>query len=79
MMAVSAKRMASVAPRSMPAGLSQITQSNICLSEFMHARDAFFGQRVLVAGLRGGEECELFEALVADERLRELGDHLASR
>jgi hypothetical protein len=48
----SANRMASVAPRSMPAGLSQITQSNLVRSSCDHATDAVLGQRVLVAGLR---------------------------
>ena len=35
MTAASAKRIASVAPRSMPAGLSQITQSNLSRSSLM--------------------------------------------
>ena len=35
MTAASANRMASVAPRSMPAGLSQITQSNFARSSLM--------------------------------------------
>src|SRR6266536_1202565 len=70
-MAMSAWRMASWAPRSMPAGLSQITQSKAERAD--HVLDAFFGERVLVAGLRRREEMERVEALVADQRLAELG------
>ena len=56
MIAVSANRMASVAPRSMPAGLSQITQSNFARSSLITRCDAFLGQRVLVARLRGWQQ-----------------------
>ena len=54
--ATSAWRMASMAPRSMPAGLSQMTQSNFSRSSSMTRLDAFRGQRVLVAGLRGRQQ-----------------------
>ena len=42
----------------------------------MMLADALVGQRVLVAGLRGGQQPERVEALVADQRLLELGDAL---
>ena len=54
--ATSAWRMASVAPRSMPAGLSQITQSNFSRELGHDPGDALLGQRVLVARLRGGQQ-----------------------
>ena len=38
------------------------------------AGDAVFGERVLVAGLRGRQQIEIFQPLVANERLRQLGD-----
>jgi len=41
-----------------------------------HAGDAFLGQRVLVAGLRGRKQVERVEAFVADQRLGQLGDAL---
>ena len=72
MTAASAKRMASVAPRSMPAGLSQITQSNLPRSSLMTLATPDLGQRILVAGLRGRQQPQGLDALVADERLREL-------
>jgi hypothetical protein len=38
--------------------------------EFLeHLLDAFFGQRVLVAGLRGGQDEEVVAVLVLDQRL----------
>ena len=60
----------------MPAGLSQITQSNLVAQIVDDALDALIGQRILVAGLRGGKQPQVLEALVADQRLRELGDAL---
>ena len=71
--ATSAWRMASVAPRSMPAGLSQITQSNFSAQLAHHPGDALLGERVLVARLRGRQDRQRVEALVADQRLGELG------
>ena len=71
--AMSAWRMASVAPRSMPAGLSQMTQSKDVAQLADDPLHAFIGQRVLVAGLRGGEQEERVDPLVADERLRQPG------
>ena len=57
----------------MPAGLSQITQSN-CLAQLAHdAGHALTRERVLVAGLRGGEQVQRVDALVADQGLRQLG------
>ncbi len=56
----------------MPAGLSQMTQSKRLAQLFDHALDAFVGQRVLVAGLRGGEQIEGLHPLVADQRLLQL-------
>ena len=73
MIAASAWRMASVAPRSMPAGLSQMTQSNFSRSSAMTRATPSVGERVLVARLRGRQQAELVEPLVADERLRQLG------
>ena len=35
--------------------------------------DAFFGEGVFVAGLRGGQDVEVFDALVFDERLFQAG------
>jgi len=59
----------------MPAGLSQITQSN-----FPHlvddVADALFSQRILVAGLRGRQQPQGLEPFVTDERLRQLRDAL---
>ena len=71
--AASAWRIASVAPRSMPAGLSQITQSNFSRNSPITRCDALCGQRVLVAGLRGRQQRQRLDALVADQRLRQLG------
>jgi hypothetical protein len=59
-----------MAPVSMPAGLSQTIQSNFSRNS---TADAFFRQRILVAGLRGWEQGERIDALVADQRLREFG------
>ena len=42
-------------------------------------RDALFGQGVLVAGLRGRQQRQSFEPLVADQRLRKLGHALHRR
>ncbi len=77
--AMSAWCMASWAPRSMPAGLSHTTQSKLLAQLADDAGDAVRRQRVLVAGLAGGQEVEGIDALVADERLGELGvalDHV---
>ena len=74
MMAASAWRIASVAPRSMPAGLSQMIQSNLVRSSRDDGGDAVLGQRVLVAGLRRRQQIKRLQALVADQRLRQLGD-----
>ena len=41
-----------------------------------HARHPFLGQRILVAGLRGGKQEQRLDALVADESLRKLGSAL---
>ena len=57
----------------MPAGLSQMTQSNFSRSSSITRVDAFVGQRVLVAGLRGRQQRQRVDALVADQRLRQLG------
>ena len=57
----------------MPAGLSQTTQSN-CLAQLAHdAGHALTRERVLVAGLRGGEQVQRVDPLVADQGLRQLG------
>src|SRR6185312_17100358 len=40
------------------------------------APDALVGQRVLVAGLGGRQQPEIFQPLVADQGLRQLGDAL---
>ena len=40
------------------------------------AADALVGQRVLVPRLRGRQQPEIFQPLVADQRLRQLGDAL---
>ncbi len=69
--ATSALRIASRAPRSMPAGLSQITQSNFSRSFGDDPVHAFVGQRVLVAGLRGRQQRQRIDPLVADQRLRQ--------
>ena len=57
----------------MPAGLSQMIQSNFSLQFGDDAGDALVGQRVLVARLRGRQHGEVRDALVADQRLGELG------
>ena len=57
----------------MPAGLSQIDPVELLAQLVDHALDAFVGQRVLVAGLRGRQQIERLEPLVADQRLRQLG------
>ena len=62
-----------VAPRSIPAGLSQITQSNLVRRSSMTRADALFGQRILVAGLRGRKQPQILQALVSDQGLRQLG------
>ena len=76
MTASSAKRIASVAPRSMPAGLSHSTQSNLVAQIGDDPADALFGERVLVAGLRGRQQPQILQPLVADQRLRQFGDAL---
>ena len=60
----------------MPAGLSQITQSKLVAQIVDDLADALFGQRVLVAGLRGRQQPEILQPLVADQRLRQLCDAL---
>ena len=60
----------------MPAGLSHRIQSNRLAELGDDAADALVGQRILVAGLRGRQQPEIFEALVADQGLRQLGDAL---
>ena len=57
----------------MPAGLSQMTQSNAFFSAVDDLLDAFGREIVLVARLRGREQKERLDALVADQRLRQLG------
>ena len=42
----------------------------------MTLADALVGQRVLVSGLRGRQQPQIFETLVADQGLRQLGDAL---
>ena len=71
--ATSACRIARVAPFSIPAGLSQITQSNCARNSAMTLRDPVLGQAVLVPALRGRQKSERVKALVPDEGLRELG------
>jgi hypothetical protein len=63
--------MASVAPRSIPAGLSQITQSNFARKLLDDVRNALLSQCILVAGLRGRQQPQRLEPLVPDEGLRE--------
>ena len=60
----------------MPAGLSQMIQSNRVAQLGDDAADALVGQRVLVAGLRRRQQPQIFQPLVADQRLRQLGDAL---
>ena len=60
----------------MPAGLSQMIQSNLLAQLGDDAADALVGQRILVAGLRGRQQPQILQPLVADQRLRELGDAL---
>ena len=48
-------------------------QSNFVAQLVDDVGDALFGQRVLVAGLRGGKQIQSFQPLVANERLRQLG------
>ena len=77
--ATSAWRIASVAPFSMPAGLSQMIQSNFSRSSSTTRATPSVGQRVLVAGLRGRQQRQVVHPLVADQRLRQLGvalDHV---
>ena len=70
--ATSACRIARVAPFSIPAGLSQITQSNCARNSAMTLRDPVLGQAVLVPALRSWQKSERVEALVSNEGLREL-------
>ena len=71
--ATSAKRIARVAPFSIPAGLSQMIQSNCSRSSSMTLFHARLGQRVLVAGLGGRQQVQLVDPPVADQRLGQLG------
>ena len=57
----------------MPAGLSQITQSNLSAQLAHDAGHALARERVLVAGLRGRQQAQRLDPLVADQRLRQLG------
>ena len=57
----------------MPAGLSQMTQSNLSRNSLDHPRHALGGQRILVAGLRRRQQRQRVDPLVADQRLRQLG------
>ena len=60
----------------MPAGLSQRIQSNLVLQLRDDVADPFLGQRILVAGLRRRQQPQILQALVADQRLRKLGNAL---
>ena len=71
--ATSAWRMASVAPRSMPAGLSQITQSNFSRSSAMTRATPSSVSASLSRVCEAGSRESVVEPLVADQRLRELG------
>ena len=51
----------------MPAGESQVFEI------LQHLFDAFFSQRILVAGLRGGKDEEVVAVLVLDQGLVEVG------
>ena len=55
----------------MPAGLSQMIQSNLAAQLVDDLGDALVGQRVLVAGLRCRQQVQILQALVADQRLRQ--------
>ena len=68
----SAYFMAIAAPFSMPAGLSQMIQSNFSRSSSITFSTPSSSQGVLVAGLAGGEQGQRLHPLVAYQRLREL-------
>ena len=61
-----------MAPRSIPRGTVADHPVELLAKFDQHARDALVRQRILVARLGRGQDREVFQALVADERLREL-------
>ena len=69
----SAWRIASVAPRSMPAGLSQMTQSNFSRSSSMTRATPSSVSASLSRVCEAGSSEQRLEPLVADQRLGELG------
>ena len=71
--ATSAWRMASVAPRSMPAGLSQMTQSNFSRSSSITRSTPSSVSASLSRVCEAGSRCSVSTPLVADQRLRQLG------
>ena len=68
-MAMSAWRMARVAPRSMPAGLSQMTQSKAFFNDAITFSTPSGVRLSLSACLRGWQQVKRLHALVADQRL----------
>src|SRR5262249_10494060 len=74
--ASSAKRIASVAPRSMPAGTSQDDQAKLLSERGNHPKSPFLGGSVLVARVKRGNQCEFVEAFVANKALKKFGNPL---
>ncbi len=74
--ASSAKRIAIEAPRSMPAGLSQITQSKRPRNSSMTSPTPSSVSASLSRACGGRQQPEILEPLVADQRLRKLRDAL---
>ncbi len=71
--ASSAKYMAIWAPFSMPAGESQMMYSKPMLPQVAdHLAHALGGQRLLVPGLRRGQDVQGVDPLVPDQRLMQL-------
>ncbi|MEH2577241.1 hypothetical protein V1272_006576 [Bradyrhizobium sp. AZCC 1708] len=68
--------MASVAPRSMPAGLSHRIQSNRLLSSAITRPTPSSVSASLSRVCEAGQQPEIFQPLVADQGLRQLGDTL---